>query len=62
MVNFYFDKMAERGREGLSNFRGIGRVRVLVEAIEDLGEEGREVGDLPPHLQWYKGVGQGPQE
>ena len=34
MVNFYFDKMAERGGENLSNFRGMGRVRVLIEAIE----------------------------
>ena len=61
MVNFYFDKMAERGSEDLSNFRGIGRARVLVKAMKILGVEGRKVRDLPPHLQWSKGVGQGPR-
>ena len=47
MVNFYFDKMAERGSEDLSNFRGMRRVRVLVEAIEDFRRR-RERGQISP--------------
>ena len=47
MVSFYFDKMADRGRGNISNFKGMGRARVLLQAIEDFRRR-RERGQGPP--------------
>ena len=40
--------MAEHQSVGVNNFRGMGRVRVLLEAIEDFCRRG-EAKDLLPH-------------
>ena len=46
MVNSSFSKMADAGDGNIKNFRGMGRARTLLMAINDFRE--RERGQRPP--------------
>ena len=47
---FLFYKMAERGSQDICSSRGMGRARVLVEAMEDFRREGGQRSPSPPPM------------
>ena len=53
MVNFCFFKMADRGSQDINSSGGVGRARVLIEAIEDFRRRvrGQRSPSPPPMVQ-----------